>query len=214
MGKFTKYTKAILIGTLLAWLGASGAQAGYFEFAPNVGGQLTVESGGDGIVVNLFFNIESGDLSPSISMYDYDLLFDAGELSFAGVEAYLPGFAAFNPELDPLVSEGHIRITGAIFGSREILNEDVFATLKFDLVGTPAFDGLPDIELVSQFGTEGPENLRGMLLDDFETYLQFGGAAGPDVGVSPVPVPGAIWMLGSALAAMATARKVARAERA
>jgi hypothetical protein len=68
------------------------------------------------------------------------------------------------------------------------------ASISFAVMDVTPFDGLSDFSLVSQIGTDGAD-LRGLF--ELSATHQFDGAVGADVGA--VPVPAAVWLLGSGL---------------
>lgn len=205
MGLLGKFTKAIIITLSLFLLGAPGSHAGYLGFLMDGNGRYPVESDWDSILLTLEYYPEAGD-GHTIVFYDFDLLFDADELSFVQVSNYLSGFSAYSA---PEVSGNQIRITAEGGATLVPGSPAPLADFEFALRAKNAFDGSADIEVLSQIGTSGGD-LRGILLSDCQTTLQYEGVLGPDVGLSPVPVPAAFWLFGSALIAVAAGRKGAR----
>ena len=88
--------------------------------------------------------------------------------------------------------------------------QNLLGSLTFDIFDpAQAYDGSADFMVLSQIG----DPFNGFLLDDATTpdtsgtVLQFGGADGADVGVNAVPVPGAVWLLGSGLLGLVGIRR-------
>ncbi|MBI4775464.1 MAG: hypothetical protein HY788_15045 [Deltaproteobacteria bacterium] len=172
------------------------ADAAFLSVSPT-GSFDAVAAGATSITFDVFFNVEGAESFTFIS-WDIGMVYDTTELGgwtasnvVAGdVTAGPPAgslnhiFFSFNPATD---------VTFAAAGAY------LLASLTFDIVApVQFFDGLADFSVLSQIG----DQFDGFTDDQF-TFYQFAGANGADVGTpdvgAPVPIPGAIWLLGSGL---------------
>ena len=161
---------------------------------------------GETVSFDLDLTVQSGSFA--YNMWDFDFTYDSSELAFTGA-TYGQGMNEFDTVND---GAGNLRLAASLpFGNPDLQADagqtyDV-ASLSF-LADNLILDGLPDISLLSQEGTSG-QSLRGFSTFDpmtFEPIInQFSGAEGPDV--SAVPVPGALWLLGSGLIGLAGLRR-------
>lgn len=186
--------KIFRILILAAWMGGMAflptAHAAYFSVTP-AGSYDALSTPLSSIGYFVFFNLEAGENYSFIS-WDIGMEYDTSELGdwsanyvFGGtIEETSPGMLE-NIHLSPTPSTD---VTFASEGSY------LMAWLIFDILNPiQPFDGQPDFSVVSQVG----DLFFGFGTSDFQ-ILQFEGAAGADVG-SPVPIPGAVWLLGSGL---------------
>jgi len=169
------------------------AQAASLSVSPN--GPFDV-TGLSSVTFDVFFNTGAAE-SFSIAGAGLDFLYDTTELN---------NFVATNLAPTATVSEltvGALDYLFFSFGPGTDLNfgpgsSNRLASLTFNVIDpAQAFDGLADFSVASQIGD--PVNV--FLLATGDT-IQLDGAAGADVGVNAVPIPGAIWLLGSGLVGM------------
>lgn len=158
-------------------------------------------SSASSITYDVYFNVEAGESFTFIS-WSFDMLYDTSELDnwsasfdLGGTSETSPGslnnqFFSLSPGTD---------VTFASTGAH------LLSSITFDILNpVQALDGLPDFSVASQIG----DLFDGFGTSDFQT-LQFEGAAGADVG-SPVPVPGAVWLLGSGILGIMGLRRKSR----
>ena len=90
-------------------------------------------------------------------------------------------------------STGYYRAAAGNLSSYYTINNGetvTFATLFFDVTSLDLFDGIADLSLLAQSGNFG--------LSEFTAIFNLNAADGADIG-APVPVPAAVWLLGSGL---------------
>lgn len=184
---------AIIAGLALA-APLSEARAAFLSVSPT--GSFDAQAA-TSITYDLFFNVEAAE-SFSFIGWDLDLQYDTAELAnwapsnvLAGsiLPTLAPDTLNFNFfSLSPLTD---VNLTSP--GAYQL------ASLTFDILSpVQLFDGQADFSVLSQIGTDkGFASLTGL--------TQLGGAAGADVGA--VPVPGAVWLLGSGLAGLLGMRR-------
>ena len=203
-----KFFFAIFIG-IFAMAMVSPAQADWY-FEPGEGTQIEV-SAGDEVSVDLWFN-NSGE---EFTTFAWDVAFqiDISEITPA---TYANGKfkVDFGMGLGSTYADGGAldddiyTLAGMNMGGEYTLATGIntkIATLYFDVFDpVQPFDSVADIVLLTQIGTSA----KGFLDIDCVTLYQFGGATGPSVG-SAVPIPAAVWLLGSGLLGLIGIRRKA-----
>jgi len=182
----------VLLGLTALLLFQAQAHAAYFTI--NRIGEVDV-AGVSTIDFDVMYTVEASDPTDYFA-WDLDFAFDSSELSFVSASNLANG-AVSQPDTNTL-NLLYLDPTGS---TSLIVGSNLFATFTFDVV-TPSqfFDGLPDfIMLASTTGDKGMGALPNY------NQLRFGEVAGADVGV--VPIPGAIWLLGSGFAVLAAVQR-------
>ena len=174
-----------VIGLASSLLFGSQAYAAYFSIEP-MGSLDTI--GMTSINFDVFYHVEENDPTDYFS-WDLDFSFDESELTFLSVSKTTPGTITEtdNDSLNILYQD----LTGSYSFN---LGSNPFATFAFDLVKPDqVWDGMADFVI-----DESLTGDKGMAaLPNYE-QLRFAQVSGVDVGAS-VPIPGAIWFLGSGL---------------
>ncbi|MBI4776479.1 MAG: hypothetical protein HY788_20270 [Deltaproteobacteria bacterium] len=185
--------KLARIPALLVFMGMliflPNAQAAFLSVSP-VGSFDAVAAGATSITYDVFFNVEGGE-SFTFGSWDFVMQYDTAELDNWATSYLLAGtisevtlgslnnlFFSLTPATDVTFgSAGAYLLTSLTF--------DILAPVQF-------FDGIADFSVLSQIGD---------LFTGFTTaqgdFYQYDGAAGADVGT--VPIPGAVWLLGSGI---------------
>jgi len=199
--------RALSAFLIIGLLSVLPAKAAYLYLEPG-DGSFEVP-GGSTFVVDLFFNLEN-DPTFSISSFAYDFVFDPAEVVFQN--ASLLSSWNFFPN-SPTVTANQITVKASSFAPLAFSNNSPqkLMSLAFSVI-SPAhsYDDAADVQLLSQSGVTN----RGMTTPfvvggPSPVTYKYDGAAGPDVGASPVPVPAALWLLGSGVAVLAGLRKKA-----
>jgi hypothetical protein len=173
---------------------SSEADAAFYTITPQ--DSILVTSVVETVTFDLDLTSEITDDPLTYIAFDFDFTYDSNELTFDSA-TYGRGMEEFIHNDD---GAGNLRLVGEVpFGESALPanpgNTYDIASISFTIVGVEVFDGLADFELVSQ--TETQEN-RGLFESQFDPPIRLGGAQGGDIG-APVPLPGALWFLGSAL---------------
>jgi hypothetical protein len=205
--------KKIVLAVFLAMFTmalVSPAYASYWYFDPGAGEQLEVTAG-EVVAVELWFH--SDETTFGAVGWDLDFQIDISEIDpatelkgyperlFYKVD-YELGFDTLIQPPEPAIAGGYLEgdiytLSAGTLGSAVGISagDTKFATLYFDVLDpVHFFDDLADIVLLSQIGTAA----KGILDSDGMTLHQFAGADGPSVGTA-VPIPAAVWLLGSGL---------------
>ncbi len=196
-----KIRTLICLSALVFLFFQTSAMASSFSISPQ--GQIEVALG-DTVNFDLSFNVGDDDPLTIIGIY-FDFIFDSDELSLLkdDITYNLPGFGSLS---DVSPDDTNVRIDSASLGGSFTFVKNTpqsLLTIPFEVISLESFDGISDFRLESQIGTTGMD-LRGMLLDDYMTTVQFEGAEGGSVGV---PIPGAFLLLGSGMICLFGFRK-------
>jgi hypothetical protein len=188
-------------------MGAVGsATAAYIDIRPNTSNPYIVNPG-DPFSVDIYLSGDGGSSSEVLKNYAFDICFDSAELQYVNAtETWLPGYM----DIAPLYYNENEERPDAVLGytapavenfdgfsfSSVVLDSPIYVgTIDF-LVLTPLFDGIDDVK--SGYHSFG----QGIVIDN---VIVFPGSVGPDL--APVPVPGAVWLLGSGLLGLAGIRR-------
>jgi hypothetical protein len=189
------YRKLLVVLTFVCMLGVTGANASMFTLTPSFSAGQTASSGD---LVTFDLNLQVSD---TFATNSWELLFgyDAKELALDSISCGL-GFDEFQVN----DSENSLQVFAGTFEADITLNAGSnpgIASFTFKVVAPPIEDGVADVELFAQFDSEGFWNGT----DVFNPVAQFDGAQGADI--APVPVPAAVWLLGSGLIGLIWVRK-------
>lgn len=191
--------KASVLACMAMTLGlANGAEAAYLSVTPT--GSFDAQMA-TSISYDIFFNVEATESFTFIG-WDFDLRYDPTELTNWTVSNLVPGGSIDLPPNQvppPVDTLTYLYLTPTGSVSYPTMGAYQLGTVTFDIISPVTFDGMADFEIVSQLGTG-----KGFATDTFE-ILQYDGALGADVGA--VPLPGAVWLLGSGMAALAGLRR-------
>ena len=161
---------------------------------------------GTQVDVNLYFNYTGGMFADFQAM-DLDFNIDLAEVT--------PKFdIAGDPEITWHVGGSFNTIGTQVVGNTVsyvggnlasyntwAMGSNLVATIPLLTVGTAQlWDGVGDFDLLSQIGTG-----NNGILDNYGNIIEYAGATGPDYG--SVPIPSAIWLLGSAFIGLVGFRK-------
>ena len=175
---------------------ASAAQAASFSVAPTGSFDAT---GLTSVTFDVFLDVEPVDVGYNVIAWDFDFWFDSTELAYTGSTMTAGTLALTSPEN---LYANYMDLVGSTMLG---VGSNLIGSVSFDLLmPLQMWDGMADFAVLSQLGTTGAD-LRGILLDDMMTGVQFDGAEGADVGV--VPIPGAAWLLGTGLVGLAGLRR-------
>ena len=175
---------------------STAAQAASFSVTPTGSYDAT---GMTSVTFDVFLDVEAVDGAYNTIAWDFDFWFDSTELSYTG--ATMTSGTLVMSGMENLYANYQDLAGSTMLG----VGSNLIGSVSFDLnMPLQAWDGMADFAVLSQLGTVGGA-WRGILLDDFITGVQFDGAEGADVGA--VPVPGAVWLLGSGLVGLAGLRR-------
>jgi hypothetical protein len=182
-----------LIFALALVMGISTASAWFVSIEPIGTADI---ANGDTLTAEVYFNVDAGE-SVVLDGYEFALGYDTAELSFASLTSTPPSplSALFGAPYDSggIVDNFH----GVTFAVGPTLTEGstLLATVDFTVLA-PILDGELDVWFADsphgadQFKVDG--GIFNMLVPNADYVAQ-----GPDVGA--VPVPAAVWLLGSGL---------------
>lgn len=184
--------KASVMACMAMTLGlANGAEAAYLSVTPT--GSFDAQMA-TSISYDIFFNVEAAE-SFSFIGWDLDMGYDSGELAFTSATNLLGGNIL--PTVADTLNFFHLDPVGTVDLTTEGAHQ--LATVNFDILApVQMFDGMADFEILSQLGAG-----KGFATETM--VLEYDGALGADVGA--VPLPGAVWLLGSGMAALAGFRR-------
>ena len=202
----------IVMVCVVGLMAASPAFASYWSFTPN--GQVDV-TGASQISFDLYFNntgaaIDNGftwdnwmqvdltELTPHLDGSNYAVTYYGNWNSTMTTGARLDGdifwVAAFNFDAYGSITSGANKL----------------ATITFDIVDKKAWDGVADLVALAS----NADDATGIQTMDRETWdptwvLGSASTLNPDIGVpgAPVPIPGALWLLGSGLLGLVGIRR-------
>ena len=196
------------------------AQASYWSLSPT--GALDTAIGDD-VGFDLSLTIEAGDADIWAVSMALDFGFDDNELVYKTTEIPSPGGTIYEPVAPGLWLSGWEHFV-PLSVSADMISMNIFAplsqtfgtqlvadntydiaTLYFTVINDQTWDTLADVTLFDQVGNKG---VAPWSSDGMAPFINLTGAEGADVG-SPaaVPVPGAIWLLGSGLLGLVTIRR-------
>lgn len=191
-----KKSISIFLFSLSLVFGVSTAMAATISINP--GGDL-IGLPGDELTFTIDFEAD-----PAVAFgdaYAFNIGFDASELSLVGWTNDLPGgdWGEFGPQIES--GDGKIDNFNRYlnFGVDRPMIQDVqLATVTFNLLPGAGIDGSPDVWFVDVPGLTTIGYIDPG--DTLPTYHQVAGITGHEGGdVSAVPIPGAVWLLGSGL---------------
>lgn len=135
--------------------------------------------------------------------WELGFTYDSNELAFSSA-IYGNGLSAIGITDD--INDGNLTISAALpFGDTDlhVSEGDIYnvVTLTFTVDILSPFDGFADLELLNQSGNQGFFN--GITWE----ATQFDGALAADIGVSPVPIPGALILFASGVVGFLGVRK-------
>ncbi|MCB2183223.1 MAG: VPLPA-CTERM sorting domain-containing protein [Desulfobulbaceae bacterium] len=222
--RLKKYLTIAACFTILASFHNNAEAASTWSISPSLADSPIVANLGDEIAFDLFFNVDPAEGS-GYGIYatgiDLTFNFDSNELAYSMVSTPAPPpiYSIDEPKLD-IVLAGWDRLAAsttantvsfaaaaplsATYGTNLTAGSQYhIATLYFDVTAGMAADGLSDVWLDAQTGNEGI--LPWAALGDIPVVMNFDGAMGADV--SAVPIPGALWLLGSGLTGLVALRR-------
>jgi len=186
-----KKSISIFLFSLFLVFGASTVMAATISINP--GGNI-IGLPGDELTFTIDFEAD-----PAVAFgdaYAFNIGFDASELFLVGWTNDLPGgdWGEFGP---PVSGSGKIdNFNGYLdFGADRPMIQDVqLATVTFNLLAGAGIDGNPDVWFIDVPGltTIGYDGVYHQVAD-------ITGHQGGDVSASAVPIPSAVWLLGSGL---------------
>lgn len=197
---------AVIAVSAVLLLSVSVAGAATVSVVP--GPDALVASPGDSLVFDIVFTAdEDGDV---LEGFTFNLGYDAGELAFDSYTAFqVPGWTEFMGYAeDVTVGSGNYVVnynenqmdfngSGVALGMNESL---VLGSFKFNVLEEIAPDGLADVWFEDSVATD---------TGTYQSIVSFNGDFGvfastitahQGADVAPVPVPAALWLLGSGLA--------------
>ncbi|MCK9294515.1 MAG: hypothetical protein M0P70_05480 [Desulfobulbaceae bacterium] len=155
------------------------------------------------ITYDVFLNVAPTDGSLTFISWDFNMQYDTGELGNPVATNVLAGSLLLPVPGDPgTLNDSFFSLfptTDVHFPPGAAYQ---LASVTFDILNpVQAFDGIADFRVVSEVG----DPVAGFTTAQGE-ILQLDGADGADVG-APVPLPGAVWLLGYGLLSLAGLRK-------
>lgn len=199
--KILRMTVFTICVGMMAFL--SQAQAAYFSVSPTGSFDAKLLNATT-INYDVYLNVELADLTNSVlSLAGWDITFEYDNVELT------------NPT-QTNVSPGIISSPGAGLLHSSFLSGDPSTDVSFDLgahlLGSFAFDIAPPLHLFdgsADFAVltqEGDLNSDMFLTSNYD-ILKLPAVLGADVGTAPVPIPGALWLLGSGLVGLVGLRR-------
>jgi len=214
-----------LLMTVLLVLGLMASQSPAYasNWMIETNGEIDV-TGETQITFDLIFN--NTDTWFQAAAWDTDLWFDTIELTptynpnepqtpfdppygfsvdYVYEDLYGATFSAASTEIGILTGD-NFRVAGLSFDDVWIEpGENLMATITFDILSPDALNGIVEADIIALANITGAE--RGFQQSNFEWVLGEASTNNPDIGVDAVPIPGAIWLLGSGLVALVGIRR-------
>lgn len=134
--------------------------------------------------------------------WELDFFFDSSELTFDKA-TYENSFEDVDPSGPTITGDNLYNPTFNFSGFTFAQDAKThLATYTFNITGLDPLDSQIDFRLESQIGVNG----RGLTDVSGLSFHQYDDASGANV-VNPVPIPGAVWLLGPGLIGLAGLRK-------
>ncbi|RJQ75448.1 MAG: hypothetical protein C4519_15855 [Desulfobacteraceae bacterium] len=171
------------------------AQAAILSVAPSGSFDAT---GITTITYDINFNVAAGESFNDVSWL-FELNYDGAEIDYAGSQPVFgeigSDFSQY-PFITP-VDDSSLLFDNFLGAVDYTPGNHLLASVTFNIIDLQFFDNNADLSVLS-FDYNG---LYGMFDNLTFEYIQTASANGADIG-APVPIPGAIWLLGSGLVAL------------